>query len=160
MLHICCCRLNFSFPKTHRIVFLIPLVAPRLGYPILACFSPLPFSRVHTDNGMALDNLALKAIGIVLGLVVVRLTIAYFCSPLKAIPGPFVAKFTDLWRFYDYWCCTHTHSHQALHKKHGPAVRIGPNMVSLSDPDLLKQVYSTRGDFVKVLFFSIHPYFT
>lgn len=89
---------------------------------------------------MALDTVALPALIVGVTLVVARFLYSYVTSPLKALPGPFVAKFTDLWRFYDYWCCTQIKSHQTLHKKHGPAVRIGPNMVSLSDPELLKQV--------------------
>lgn len=89
---------------------------------------------------MALDSLALPAFLVGLGLIAARFLYSYVTSPLKSLPGPLVAKFTDLWRFYDYWCCSQIKSHQTLHKKHGPAVRIGPNMVSLSDPDLLKQV--------------------
>lgn len=33
-----------------------------------------------------------------------------------------------------------------MHEELGPAVRIGPNMISLSDPSLLKMIYSTRGE--------------
>ncbi|CAG8980606.1 hypothetical protein HYALB_00013761, partial [Hymenoscyphus albidus] len=43
-----------------------------------------------------------------------------------------------------------------LHGKHGPAVRIGPNVVSLSDPHLIKTVYSTRGNFLKSDFYSVN----
>jgi hypothetical protein len=106
---------------------------------------------------MALDSLAVK--GVLLGLALLfllRPVIAYFTSPLKSIPGPFLAKFTNLWRMLDYWKCTQIQSHRKLHEKHGPAVRIGPNMVSLSDPSLLKTVYSIRGDFVKVLCLSYY----
>ena len=99
---------------------------------------------------MADENLLAKAIGLGAALVLLRFVITFFTSPNKNLPGPFLARFTDLWRFYDYWCCTQTNTHQTLHKKLGPAVRIGPNMVSLSDPELIKQVYSTRGDFLKV----------
>ena len=88
---------------------------------------------------MALETVTYSIL-VGLGLVAARLLFSHVSSPLKEFPGPITAKFTDLWRFYDYWCCTHTSSHQTLHKKHGPAVRIGPNMISLSDPELLKQV--------------------
>lgn len=83
-------------------------------------------------------------------LVVVHLGYSYLSSPLKAFPGPIWAKFTNLWRMYDYWSCTQIESHRKLHDKYGPAVQIGPDMISLSDPELVKVVYSTRGDFVKV----------
>ncbi len=91
-----------------------------------------------------------KAAGLVLLLCLGRLIFTYWSSPLRAFPGPVLAKFTDLWRLLDYWNCTQIDSHRRLHAKHGPAVRIGPNMISLSDPNLLKTVYSTRGDYVKV----------
>lgn len=97
-----------------------------------------------------LGSLVVKALALGVVLAIARVVIGYFTSPLKDIPGPFMAKFTNFWRMYDYWCCSHTSNHQKLHNELGPAVRLGPNLVSLSDPELIKQVYSTRGDFVKV----------
>jgi hypothetical protein len=99
---------------------------------------------------MALENLVVEVIAMGFSLTVLFFVFAYITSPLNTFPGPFWAKFTDIWRLLDYWCCTQIRSHQELHKAHGVAVRIGPNMVSLSDPALIKKVYSTRGDFVKV----------
>lgn len=99
---------------------------------------------------MAIENLALKAVGLGVSLLLLRLIFSFVTHPLRDIPGPFWAKFTNLWRMLDYWQCTQIESHRELHRTLGPAVRIGPNMVSLSDPDLLKQVYSIRGDFLKV----------
>lgn len=37
-----------------------------------------------------------------------------------------------------------------LHNKYGSAVQLGPNLVSLSDPNLLRVLYNTRGDYLKV----------
>ena len=91
-----------------------------------------------------------SALALAGGLLVLRLVVAYVSSPLRSIPGPFLAKFTDAWRALDYWQTTQIQSHQELHARHGPAVRIGPNMVSLSDPSLLKKIYDTRGNYVKV----------
>ncbi|KAF2997744.1 hypothetical protein E8E14_004496 [Neopestalotiopsis sp. 37M] len=76
-------------------------------------------------------------------------------SGLRRIPGPFLAKVTDLWRLFDHWRGTHVETQRALHEKYGPAVRIGPNAVSLSDPALLKTVYSTRGEFAKSDHYSV-----
>jgi hypothetical protein len=99
---------------------------------------------------MALTTLLTKALALGVVLAVARAVFIYLTSPLKDIPGPFLAKFTDLWRLFDYWNHTQIKSHQRLHEDLGPAVRIGPRMVSLSDPALFKTVYSTRGDYLKV----------
>lgn len=74
----------------------------------------------------------------------------FYSDPLKAFPGPFLARYTNLWRLVDYYQTTQARSHRKLHDELGPAVRIGPDMVILNDPALLKTVYSTRGEFVKV----------
>lgn len=88
--------------------------------------------------------------GIGLGLLVVSHVVAYLRSPLKDIPGPLLAKFTNLWRLIDHYKATQIGTQRRLHEELGPAVRIGPNVVSLSDPALLKKVYSTRGEYLKV----------
>lgn len=37
-----------------------------------------------------------------------------------------------------------------LHHKYGSAVRIGPNIVSISDPDAIDKIYGVKADFLKV----------
>lgn len=69
---------------------------------------------------------------------------------LKEIPGPFFAKFTNLWRFVISLRGQGTTIQRKLHNKHGPVVRLGPTYVSLSDPAVISQIYSTKGDFIKV----------
>lgn len=88
--------------------------------------------------------------GIGLGILIVNQVVAYIRSPLKDIPGPVLAKFTNLWRLIDHYNATQISTQRRLHEELGPAVRIGPNTVSLSDPALLKTVYSTRGEYIKV----------
>lgn len=105
---------------------------------------PLPGEVV----AMATSFLQLTSFGL-LGFIVFYL-VAYLRSPLKDIPGPFFAKFTNWWRFFDHYNATQTLTQRRLHENLGSAVRIGPNFVSLNDPALLKTVYSTRGSFLKV----------
>jgi hypothetical protein len=74
----------------------------------------------------------------------------YLQSPLRRIPGPFLATFTDLWRVGSWWT-GRTHLAQIqLHRRFGPAVRLGPNMVSLGDPALIPTVYATTKPWLKV----------
>jgi cytochrome P450 len=69
---------------------------------------------------------------------------------LKHIPGPFLAKFSDLWRWHSM---NNTHFYgptlMALHEQHGRLVRIGPNFVSVSDPTAISIVYGTSPVWVK-----------
>ena len=71
-------------------------------------------------------------------------------DPLRAFPGPFFAKFTDLWRAYTS-SLGHAHLvNRKMHDQLGPAVRMGPNMVSLSDVELIKTLYANDEQYLKV----------
>ncbi|PQE27026.1 benzoate 4-monooxygenase cytochrome P450 protein [Rutstroemia sp. NJR-2017a BBW] len=80
----------------------------------------------------------------------------YFNSPLKKVPGPFLAKFSDLWRLIDVYEGRAELTHCMLHAKYGPAVRIGPNTVSLSEPELIPKIYSSRSEFLKSNFYTVN----
>ena len=73
-----------------------------------------------------------------------------FLSPLRAFPGPFVAKFTDLWRAAAVIPGRIDSVNRRWHKKYGSAVRVGPNAIILNDPEMIKTVYSTKKAWVKV----------
>lgn len=74
----------------------------------------------------------------------------YLRSPLKSFPGEWSTRFTNAWRFFDVWAEHPEITHINLHKQHGSAVRMGPNIVSLSDPGLIGKVFSTRSPWKKV----------
>lgn len=69
---------------------------------------------------------------------------------LRHIPGPLLASFTNFQRMY--WVTT-KRAHvilQNAHEKYGQVVRIGPNMVSISNPEAIPTVYTTKPGFPKV----------
>lgn len=74
---------------------------------------------------------------------------------LRNIPGPPVAAYTKLWRLYDVYKGDAQKTAIALHKHHGPVVRIGPNHVSLSDPAMIPIVYGTKENYTKTGFYPI-----
>ncbi|KAF8842912.1 cytochrome P450 [Paxillus ammoniavirescens] len=86
----------------------------------------------------------------------------YLADPFKQrhIPGPFLAKFSDIWLG---WTASQGHRSDVvheLHKKYGTFVRLAPNHVSIADPDVLQIVYahgngSLKSDFYDA-FVSIH----
>ncbi|ETS74955.1 hypothetical protein PFICI_13439 [Pestalotiopsis fici W106-1] len=72
-----------------------------------------------------------------------------FRSPLRQYPGPLLAKWTNLWRLYHV---STGNSHQVfhdLHKKYGPIVRLGPNLLDLDYPELIKTIYNIQGNWKK-----------
>ncbi|KAF2142783.1 uncharacterized protein K452DRAFT_307701 [Aplosporella prunicola CBS 121167] len=80
----------------------------------------------------------------------------YLSSPLRRIPGPLLAKFTEFQRLFDTYGGRVDLQHRRLHAQYGPVVRVGPNTVSLSDPECLKLVYSSRTNFAKSDMYTIN----
>ena len=73
-----------------------------------------------------------------------------FTDTLKAFPGPLFARFTNLWRMYVSSLGHAPLVNRKLHDRFGPAVRMGPNMISLSDVELIKTVYANDEQYIKV----------
>ncbi|KAF8847666.1 cytochrome P450 [Acephala macrosclerotiorum] len=66
--------------------------------------------------------------------------------PLTKFPGPTAAGLSECDRFNVI---------QQLHQKHGPVVRIGPNQVSISSPEVFHYVFVTKcSSFVKSDFYA------
>lgn len=72
---------------------------------------------------------------------------------LRHIPGPFWAKFSNLQRLA--WVRTgRSHDiYSEIHAKYGDCVRIGPDVVSISDPSAIATVYPMRPGFPKSKFY-------
>ncbi|KAF2029515.1 cytochrome P450 [Setomelanomma holmii] len=105
---------------------------------------------------MALAGLIAKAIGLGTILVLTQYILTYLRSPLKQIPGPFLAKFSNIWRFLNHYGQTHIETQKKLHDKYGDVVRLGPTTVSLADTSLIKTIYNARGTFVKSDYYSVN----
>ncbi|KAF2124477.1 cytochrome P450 [Dothidotthia symphoricarpi CBS 119687] len=105
---------------------------------------------------MTLTALLVKAFELAVIALVGQYVLAYKRSPLKKIPGPFLAKFSDIWRLVNHYGQTHIETQKKLHEKHGDVVRLGPNTVSIADPNLIKTIYSTRGTFPKSEYYSVN----
>lgn len=99
---------------------------------------------------MAFAGLIFKALGLVIIMLLSQYILEYLRSPLKKIPGPFLAKFSNIWRFLNHYSQTHIETQKKLHEKYGDFVRLGPTTVSIADPSLIKTIYNTRGTFAKV----------
>jgi hypothetical protein len=69
---------------------------------------------------------------------------------LRNIPGPFWAKVTNIPRLSWVWSRRAHSIHIDLHRKYGPLVRFGPNMVSCGDPAEVPNIYGFSGKYRKV----------
>lgn len=87
---------------------------------------------------------------LLLALLISNTLLQKFKPGLSKIPGPKLASVTDLWRLFVTWGRRPELAHQYLHAIYGDAVRLGPNMVSISDLKAVKEVYGYNTAYVKV----------
>lgn len=77
-------------------------------------------------------------------LLCVYLCNAYAWLPSR-IPGPLLARFTDLYRFLSVYRRNPHNEQNDLHKRyrgHSDLVRLGPNTISVSGPGYIQQIYA------------------
>lgn len=85
-------------------------------------------------------------------IAVLYLVKQYFNHGLNKYPGPFLARFTNLWRFFDVLGRRSEATHIRLHRKYGDIVRLGPNVLSFGDPAAIKEIYGINKGYVKACF--------
>ncbi|OCK99432.1 pisatin demethylase [Cenococcum geophilum 1.58] len=78
-----------------------------------------------------------------------------YCTGLSHIPGPFLASISNLWKIKAAWQEDMPQQNIALHKKYGPLVRIGPNMISVDDPSAMSVIYGFKSIYLKTAFYPI-----
>lgn len=103
------------------------------------------WSRASTANSLV-SILLLLASYLVLSLVLYR-------PAFLSIPGPFAAKFTDLWLARQAMRGNRSLVVHEQHKKYGKFVRIAPNHISIADPAALNQVYGHSTGTLKADFY-------
>ncbi|KAI1611809.1 cytochrome P450 oxidoreductase [Exophiala viscosa] len=68
-------------------------------------------------------------------LVICYVIYVRYGTPLRNVPGPFLASVTRLWKLRKILSGDFEWTNIDLHGHYGPIVRIGPNEVSIDDPD-------------------------
>ncbi|KAK8045350.1 flavonoid 3'-5'-hydroxylase [Apiospora rasikravindrae] len=91
-------------------------------------------------------NFALLGVVYVLSKVVYQVVYNHFFHPLAKFPGPFWAGVTRLWLTYHNVKTDEVEVVQALHKKHGPVVRITPSLLIVADATKLPDIYSRHAN--------------
>ena len=75
-----------------------------------------------------------------------------YYNGLSSYPGPWLASYTNWWRFFKVWQRDFEWTNIELHRKHGDIVRLGPNVLSFADPGAIKIIYGLNKGFTKVRF--------
>ncbi|KFY28483.1 hypothetical protein V491_00439 [Pseudogymnoascus sp. VKM F-3775] len=88
-------------------------------------------------------------------IVIVHFIRNYFHHGLNQYPGPFLARITNWWRFWDVYNRRPEVTHIRLHEKHGDVVRLGPNYLSFADPKAVKDIYGLNKGFIKSQFYPV-----
>lgn len=90
--------------------------------------------------------------GVLAALVILQICY-YLLTPLfsrlRRVPGPLAGRFTKLWYFWRVARGQFQYENIALHRKHGPLVRVAPNFITFDDPASLKTVYGIASKFPK-----------
>ncbi|GKT70702.1 P450 monooxygenase [Colletotrichum tofieldiae] len=76
-----------------------------------------------------------------------------FRRGLREIPGPWLAKFSSLWRFSLVGRGKAHEEYRKLHRKYGQVVRTAPNVVDISDPAAISIIYGINSTFMKSDFY-------
>jgi hypothetical protein len=66
-------------------------------------------------------------------------------SPVARLPGPTYTIFTSLWLIIQEFASNRRPYVHRLHQKYGPVVRLGPNEVSFTSLEALKEIYTSGG---------------
>ncbi|RFU26932.1 hypothetical protein B7463_g9409, partial [Scytalidium lignicola] len=66
-------------------------------------------------------------------------------APLSKLPGPWYSLFSDIFLMYKEFSAQRRVYIHELHKRFGPVVRLGPNEVSFTSPEALKEIYQSSG---------------
>lgn len=77
-------------------------------------------------------------------------------SPVSKVPGPLYTRFTSLWIKFQEFTANRRESVHRLHQIYGPVVRLGPNEVSFTSLDAIREIYASGGSgYDKTEFYSL-----
>ena len=86
----------------------------------------------------------------VICLALVQTVRTTYRNGIRSVPGPFVAKFSILYRLSMVSQGKAPEEYGKLHEKYGDIVRVGPKQVSVNDHTAISQIYGISSRFGKV----------
>ncbi|KAI9654954.1 MAG: hypothetical protein M1821_005707 [Bathelium mastoideum] len=127
-----------------------------LGFmPFLKTESSAPASTIAFEPAFVPTSLFAR-LAILSPILFISYTIylRYFTG-ISHIPGPFIASISNFWKIKAAWQESMPQQNIGLHKKYGPLVRIGPNMISVDDPASMNVIYGFKPIYEKTAFYPI-----
>ncbi|KAL8931153.1 MAG: hypothetical protein Q9208_000257 [Pyrenodesmia sp. 3 TL-2023] len=100
---------------------------------LLSPYSHFSIAAQFPSAALVLSTLTLAAALVVF--------VQWFTSPLRKIPGPWIASLTNIWRLRNGLSGREEMIYMELHEKYGPVVRAGPDLVLVNDPEPLSTIY-------------------
>lgn len=101
-------------------------------------------------------------LGVILVLAtVLALVVQSKRAGLSHIPGPWLAKYTDVWGVYAAYKAFSSKDkilyHRQMQARYGNVVRTGPKTVTVLDPAAVPTIYGVRSRLNKVIFLTACP---
>ncbi|GAP88827.1 putative cytochrome P450 [Rosellinia necatrix] len=79
-----------------------------------------------------------------------------FFHPLRHFAGPRLARLSQFYHFFHIRAKVDNYRHlDRLHQKYGEYVRVGPNLLSISDPDMIEIMFHPQSNFHKAEWYDI-----
>ena len=92
-------------------------------------------------------------------ILIAHLTRNRYKPVLRDIPGPFLASLSDLWQLVHCYRGDSRHEY-LLHRKYGsPLLRLGPDKISVADPEAIRVIYGYKPVFAKVPLSLMYSFF-
>ncbi len=134
--------------KPQSTQFIRNKLRPSLSF--LSFLSRLP-THISGMETKVSKGIILLTISFLLGLILCHYLVSQFITNgLNRYPGPWLAKFSKLWLRWDVQTNRHQRHLLELHRTHGDVVRVGPNNLSIANPDYVTLIYGVKREFLKV----------
>jgi cytochrome P450 family 628 len=130
-----------------------PLPVPRLVFSALAAPLVLPFIAsfsLRIDPIQAVVTAWIWWSSYLIGLLASMVTYRLFFHPLRRFKGPFLSRISQFYHLSQiYPRVDHYRKIDELHREYGEFVRVGPNLLSVSDVDIVNAVHAPLTKFNK-----------
>ncbi|KAI5919309.1 cytochrome P450 monooxygenase-like protein [Camillea tinctor] len=104
----------------------------------------------------AVQVTALGCLAYLGGIFVSMLVYRTCLHPLRRFPGPWLAQYTQFYHFFKVKDKIDNYRHLArLHAEYGDYVRVGPNLLSVADPDMIGVMFDRDTKFEKADWYDI-----